>query len=422
MRNKEKAPRPTELSTIVDANIGKRLLTAIIDALFFGFLGVMLLLWVFRPIANYGLHYEQAQADETQYRIASHLYVYRQANDDNQYVIIEVKDFTEKYDPNRASAVNPIYGFTETDYKFYLEHLYYYYHSFLTNVDVELPNSTATKQYDPVKDMFVSPHYNDPINGVLPKDYYTDDWFINNVLDFSSGESTYFNYDSSKETFMEKITVKDGVDSVVLINYLKKCCNTATSDFYYSDYNADLNNIIKWSQVVIFVPSIVISYSIFYLLIPLLYSNGETLAKKFFKVAVISANGYKVKRRQIVFRELLQFAILAFSAFVVGIGLTSLATLGVAIVILLGATLISKDHRSPIDYAASTEVVDAQKSVWFESLEDELNHAKELEDNMAKYKNQNILNKNVIQVGTTIVDEEVKKEFEESKKDSKKQH
>ena len=111
---------------------------------------------------------------------------------------------------------------------------------------------------------------------------------------------------------------------------------------------------------------------------------------------------------------------LAFTAFIVGIGLTSLATLGIGILILLIATLISKDKRAPHDYAAMTIVIDEQKSVWFDSAEEEIKYADELEAKMAKYKNTKIIDKKVIQVGSTIIDEDVKKEFEESQKNPEK--
>ena len=419
MRNKERI-KASEVSTIVHANIGKRLLAAIIDALFFSFVAIGLALWVFLPIANAGLHYEENQTIATQYRVASHLYVYRQANDDNVYVPIEVKDYTEKLNPSKSSSINPIYGFTDVEYTYYLEHLYYYYHSYLTNVDVELPNPTETKTYDPVKDLFVSPHYNDLIEGVLPKDYYTDEWFVSNALDFKDGVSSYFNYDSTKSSILEKVTIKEGVMVDTIVKFLKKACYDATAHLNYSDYYVELTNLIKWAQVVEVVPAIILSYSVFYILIPLLYKNGETLAKKFLKIAVISSNGFQVKKPQILFREVLMFSILLFSALIVGIGLTSLATLGFAIVLLLIATLISKEHRSPMDYAALTLVVDTPKSVWFNSPEEEKKFAQELDDKMAKYKNKKIIEKNVIQVGSTIIDEDVKKEFIESQKNDAK--
>lgn len=423
MKNKEQvvdAPKEARLSTIVEANIGRRLLTAIIDALFFVFIGIMLALWVFTPITNASLHYEENMALARQYEVASHLYVYRQANDDGQYVIIEVKDFTEKLDGNRNSSVNPIYGFTETDYTFYLEHLYYYYHSYLCNQDVELPNPTIIHTYDPVADNFVSPHYNEPIDGVMPADFYTDTWFINNVLDFKDGESSYFTYDESKESFMGKISLKEGVSESDAIKFLKQACYNATDEFYNSDYFSHLNTIVKWSQVIIVVPSVLISYGVFYIAIPLIFKNGETLAKKFFKIGLVSSRGFQVKKRQIVFRQLLLLFMLSFSAFVVGIGLTSLATLGIGILILLLCTLISKQKRAPHDYAAMTIVVDVPKSVWFESPEEEIKYAEELEEKMAKYKNTQIIDKKVIQVGSTIIDEDVKKEFEESQKNPEK--
>ncbi len=423
MKNKEQVvevPKESKLSTIVEANIGKRLLTAIIDALFFAFTGIMLAFWVFLPITNASLHYEENMALARQYQVASHLYLFQQANDDNQFVVIEVKDFTEKLDGNRSSSVTPLYGFNGTNYTFYLEHLYYYYHSYLCNQDVELPNPTDAKTYDPVTDNFVSPHYNEPIDGIMPCDYYTDAWFMNNVLDFKDGESSYFIYDESKDSFMEKISLKEGVKEEDVVKYLKQTCYNSTGHFYNSDYFSRLNNIAKWSQVIMVVPAVLLSYGIYYITIPLIFKNGETLAKKFFKIGIISSRGFSVKKRQIVFRQLLLFVMLAFTAFIVGIGLTSLATLGIGILILLIATLISKDKRAPHDYAAMTIVIDEQKSVWFDSAEEEIKYADELEAKMAKYKNTKIIDKKVIQVGSTIIDEDVKKEFEESQKNPEK--
>ena len=64
-----------------------------------------------------------------------------------------------------------------------------------------------------------------------------------------------------------------------------------------------------------------------------------------------------------------------------------------------------------------TLLVDANKSVWFENAKVEQEKEEILEKNMEKYQQNKVENPNVIQVGGTIVNEEVKKEFLEENKD-----
>lgn len=405
------------VSTIVEASVGKRLFSAILDALLFVFSLLICALFIFTPIANNALGYSSYQALGAQYQVASHLYVYNQADDDGNYSPIEVKDYTEKLVPGKSASIIPIYKLQIGEYSYFLEHVYYYYHSYLTGRDIELPKNTPDKQYDPVKDNFVAPNYKDLIGGKTPSEYYNDDWFSKNILNIDN-EASYFIRDLTKERFIDQISLKDPSKSSDAVTYLKQAGYNATDGFYNSNYFTNLNNNIKGCQIFIILPSIAIAYSIFYILIPLLFKNGETLAKKFNKIAVISESGFSVKKSQVLFRELVLFVCLIFSSFIVGIGLTSIATLGVGIVILLLCTLLSKEHRSPHDYAAFTLLVDATKSVWYESKSEEEKVANNLEEKMSKYKNKNIIDKNVIQVGDTIINEEIKKEIEESKKNS----
>ena len=98
-----------------------------------------------------------------------------------------------------------------------------------------------------------------------------------------------------------------------------------------------------------------------------------------------------------------------------GIGLTSFAIMAAGVVLLFIGTLIPKNKRSIFDYAAYTIVIDSIHSVWFKNKEDEARHQQELEDNMSKYKKYIPENPNLIQVGSTIVDEKLKREIEQEK-------
>lgn len=408
-----------KVSTIIEAGLGKRVFSGILDGVLFAFLSILLALWVFTPIANSAMGYEQYQLLGTQYQIASHLYVYYQQTTDNNFEVIEAKDFTEKLDTSKAFQIVPIYQHTGTNSKFYLEHVYYYYHSFLTNgPDVELPNPSGTRVYDPVNDHFVSPHYNEKVKdtNLLPIEYYTDDWIAENVFNLKNNESEYFVRDTSKIKFVDQMIVKEGVDNNALVNFLKERAYSTNNDLYNSDYFVSINNNIKGIQIFLIIPSVTISYMIFFMLVPLLFANGETFGKKFNKLAIISMSGYKVKKSQIVFRQLVLYLCLMLFSFMIGVGLTSIATLFAGIAILFLITLTNKHKRCVHDFAAFTMEVDAAKSVWFESANKEEKVYKELEEKMAKYSKNKVENKNIIQIGDQIVDEQLKREIEEKNK------
>ena len=104
---------------------------------------------------------------------------------------------------------------------------------------------------------------------------------------------------------------------------------------------------------------------------------------------------------------------------VVGIGLTSLAIIALGVVLLFLGTLIPKNKRSVFDFAAYTIVVDSIHSTWFKNADDEKRHEAELEDNMSKYKKYIPDEEKLIQVGTEILDPELKKEVQKPKKSKK---
>jgi uncharacterized RDD family membrane protein YckC len=408
MKNENSEP----LHSIVEAGIGKRLGAAILDGLVAIFLWLFLAMIVMTPIANAGLGYSANMNLGYQYQIASHLYVYQQQDDNGDISIVEVKDMTEKVDANKESQISSLTKQTNLEPAYLLSHLYYYYSSFLTGENVELPNPTSSKTYDMVEDHFVSPDYLDNVvdTQLKPAEYYTVKWFNNEILSVSDKGADYF--DNTDENILA--TIKEGVDADKAITFLNSLISNAQGDLYYRDYYVKINNTIKWNQAFIIIPPYISVMGILYLLIPMLSKNGETIGKKFCHLAVISKDGYSAKKRQILFRFFVFFVEISLSLFAIGVNFTSIATLGVGVFILLMATLISKSHRAPHDYAALTLEIDAQKSVWFDSPEIEQRHIDELEAKMERYKSSKVENKNIIQIGGKIIDEDLKKQVEEA--------
>ena len=396
------------ISRYEPAPIAKRLFAGIMDGVVFVFIFLAMALWVFTPIADAAMAYNSTADVGKRYQLATHLYIPQKINDDGVVVDIEVKNSTGNLDDYTLCM---IYNSSNEAPSFYINRIYYYYHNYNCNVDIELPSN---KEYDPINDHFVSPNWDKEINGVLPVNYYSNDWFSENILN-SKSESCLFNFDVSKENYLESISVKEGISNETVISYLKNQSYEAVKHFYHSDYYEAINQHIKNVQYFIFITPFALSFAIFFILIPMLMKDGETLGKKTMNIAVISMDGYKAKKRQILFREILLFIVIFILGIVVGIGLTSLAVIAVGVVLPFIGTLIPKNKRSIFDFAAYTIVIDSIHSVWFRNKEDEARHKQELEDNMAKYRKYVPDNPNLIQVGSTIVDEKLKKEIEEEK-------
>lgn len=364
----------TSLTRITLASLGRRVLSWIMDGALFAFTWLGLVALPMLAIADNAFDYSKKMALGQQYQVASHLYVYCQSNADGDMVPLEVKDF-DKLDADKQSQVITLYNYESDDYTFYLKRLYYYYHDYKVGRNIEMPGD----KFDPQQDHF------EPPTEYLISDY-TNQQFSNDILDITN-ENTYFVIDTSIDNYVESIKLKDSSEENYknVIKYLKQKSNKACEDFYYSSYYSNIMNNIKGIQLFMVLPPFAISYGIYFVMLPLLLKDGQTLGKKTLNIAVISTQNYTVKKRQILFRELILFVYIGLSTFVIGIGLTSLATLGVGILLLFLATLISKEHRSPHDYAAMTKVVDVKHSTWFDSQEAENKANLAFDEKMQKY-------------------------------------
>lgn len=398
----------SSISKYEPAPIAKRLFSGIMDGVVFLFTFFALALWAFTPLADAIFHTGETMAVGQRYQLATHLYLPLKTNDDGNVVVVDIKDSTGNYSDYYKVAM--LYEYN-AEPSFYINRIYYYYHNFKCNVDIELPFEGT---YDPINDHFANPNYDKEINGVLPVNYYTDVWFNENILR-ANNEDSLFVIDSSKENYLESISVKEDAKSEDVIRYLKNEAYEAVKDLYYSDFYQTIEKTVEGIQYFIFLPPFALSFGIYFILIPLLMKNGETLGKKTLNIAVISIDGYAAKKRQILFREILLFIVIAILGVVVGIGLTSLAVIAVGVVLLFVGTLIPKNKRSIFDYAAFTIVIDTLHSVWFKNKADEMLHEQQLENNMSKYKKYIPDNPNLIQVGSKVVDEKLLKEIEEEK-------
>ena len=409
------------------APLFRRIMSAFMDGLFAFFVYFILVTYVSTPIARKASKYDQYVIDIYQYDIASHLFVWMQQDDTSRYNVIEVKDYTEKLNDEYLQKVEEVRKVDDYSLEQKIEHLQYYYTVYLAGdiSRVELPNNTEAKTYDAVNDRFVSPHYLDKIDGKLPSEIYTKVYFNTKIMGLGAeGEensSQYFAYPKHDEVVdYEGLPVlKEGASESDATKYVNNLLYEAGKEFYYSDYMSELQSNVRSIQLWAYIPTYLFVVGILYVMVPLLIKDGATLGKASLGLCVVSANGYKANKRQILFRQLVFLAEVSLSLFIIGFGLTSIATLGIGAVIMLVVILCNKNKKSPHDYAALTVVVDAKTSVFFDDAREEERNVKRVQENLDKLHSYEPENKNIIQVGSTIVNEDLKQKIEKKKTNDK---
>ena len=382
------------------------------DGLLFAFLWMSTSLFLMPYVLNATMHTNELTELGHNYQLASHLFVVMQERSDGGSDLIEVKDLTTKIDSQYASQIVEIDRLETIEPNYLLEHLQYYYLNFLTGENIELPTDTEEKHYDAIIDHFVSPNYDKEITvgevTDLAKNIYTLDWFKTNILE---NKEEYVLNEESKI-----YELKDGSDKETANKYLKNKLYNATSHLYYSDFYQDINRTLIIADLLRFIPTYVISFALVYLLFPMIFKNGETLGKITLQIGMVNKLGYKVTKPQVLLRFLFFFLEITFSTFILGMmNWTMLATLGIGVAALMIATLISKDNRSLHDYIAGTMVIDVKKSVFFKDAKEEASVEEGIENDLKKYSSGQIIDAHVIQVGSTVIDEDLKKDLDKNK-------
>lgn len=423
------------MKDIKNAPLFKRIVASILDGAFFALLFLLSFSFIMTPIANNAMGLTDNVLLGYQYESASHLYVLCQviSVETGEDTIIEVKDYTERIKSGSESAIRSINTREEVDSTYLLNHLKYYYLNYKTGENIELPNDTISKKYDKVADHFVDPDFEKANEeGKLPKDIYTEDWFNTEILTLGKEEAIYelnasneyvltasFKASNTNPSLTEEENNKN-IEKAAR-KYMEEKVYYGQKDLFYTRIIQEINHNVSVAQnLMIIVPSVVCLLLV-YLLFPLIFENGETLGKKTMSLCLINKLDYKVSKPQVLLRQLILISITLFSAFIIGIGFTSLVTLGVAVFLMLIVVLFVPNNRALHDLAAGTRVIDAKSSVFFANAEMEAKAVQELNEKMEKYRANKPENKNVIQVGAKIVDEKVRQEIEEEQASEKKE-
>ena len=364
----------SELTQIKNASFFKRIIAFIMDGalavfIMFGFMAA-----IFYPIANKAFKYTENRANLLLYQVSSKLVVCHGKDENGNDKVYELTNLNAAPSDAQYTTLS-VYDGQEDE--FYINRVKYFYLNYKTGVGVEYPADQDPENYK-------APNYQELIDGKTRLEYYTEEWF-NAKVESSGSIATLIS------------------DAIVDL------CN---EEFY-----SKRETSVRLTGYFLVLPPFVLSFSIFFIIIPLIFRNGETLGKKTMHLAFINSQGYAVQRKQIVLRQSFLFLVTAVTCFMIGrVGVGSLAFLGIGIVIYYVCTIISKQKKSPADFLAMTLLVDANKSVWFTNAKQEQEKTEILEKNLEKYEQNKAVDPHIIQVGGTIVNEEIKREIEEENK------
>lgn len=359
-----------QIAKITKANLAKRILAFLMDAAVFLFTFFSLMLFAFVPLSNKAFKYEEKQASQYEMEVFSKLYVYEEKIDD-KFIIINNQEELKNVNPNHKTGTTRLDEYTFENLDFIKESLRYYYCNYKTNENLDF------------------------IKG-------SPDIVVEMDLDGAKvSNSTWFE---------AKIASIDNEEK------MRKAVDNALIDFLGSNTYQKLSlDIYKIQMFFICVPFVIV-FAGYFIAIPLAFKDGETLGKKVVGISVISADEFKAKKRQIIMRQTMLLSVFMLILLIGGNQWTWITFFGIAIFVNYLVALISKQKRSPIDFAAYTLVVDTKKSVWFDSPEMQKFKEEKVKKNLKNYKKNKVENKNIIQVGSKIVNKEFEKEIEESKK------
>lgn len=290
-----------------------------------------------------------------------------------------------------------LYDTTE-DYKCYENALTHYYLHYLTgNVEEGQP---------------YAPNYNEEITldggtKVLPIDYYTVQWYNQNVLKITDEDpdaedsKMYFTYQKKVDGSFDKEkigipkTKRYNPDEQRIVNLsvediaiqYRVSYKTAYAHLQLQNFYKNVADSYYFGISVCVVTSVMIAAIITYIVFPLIFKNGKTLGKRVLGLGLANSEGYKFKNKQLIMR-ILPLTVVALSCLIpVWNSIYILGTVVLIMVLVSFALAMASPKKSSLhDFCARTIVINAKTSVIFEDFSEEAQYL-EKEDNLPKEEN-----------------------------------
>lgn len=358
MNAEKKVRRQTLPRHTLMAPIGRRIAATFIDAAFAFLLGLVLYFAGTRLIFSNSILRNEEKLYQEDFH--SHLFY---------------------YDSEKQTRANYKDGVA---YQTYLDVLSYFYMNYLTGENIQVDEG-----YTGDPDFFKAPNYKENVKGteILPKDYYTVQWFNKNILEIEDDIPTekttsYFQYvlvdgvpDKNQIGIRRDRHYSKTVEKEVMVG------ENETSNFLFTKYEqAYFDSLMQqdfylpvYEKVTLLVSvswmiPLCVSALIYYAVIPLFTSNSATFGKKFFKLGLCGIDGYSMQKWQLFLR------VVPLIVTIVGMFLIPSSSyyfsIAMGVIILMASIALyaaSPKHCALHDYAARTLCIDAEASVIFDN-------------------------------------------------------
>jgi len=281
----------------VNANLLKRTGAAVLDLFLWLMTSLLLLSYLFGPL--YDAQYGTSQLSREVFAYQEASYLYATDEETNQLVNLDLQDV--------PTAL-------------------YSYYSLFKNDKVYLPSE--------------------------PKFVFTVAWYNDNVLKVTTSDSLFTLVNGDINVLAN---VKPDIEDIDLDEFYTEAYRQALLDFNTYPPFSSLVDLINGYFIEIIGYSALISFIIFYLIVPLFAKQGQTLGKRASQLMVVNDKGYFMQWWQLPVRSLVLAVTLV----------TAIYTIFGSLLLSYTLMVFTKHYRSANDYLASTRVVDKKASVIF---------------------------------------------------------
>ncbi len=281
----------------VNANLLKRTGAAVLDLFLWLMTSLLLLSYLFGPLydAQYGT--SQLSREFVVYQEASYLYATNEET--NQLVNLDLADLpTAIYD----------------------------YYSIFKDGKVYEPNTPAFE--------------------------FSNAWFNEEILEVSASGSIFELVDADVNVVA---VIKANTEQITIDEFYTEAYREALIDFNTYPPFSSLVNLINGYFLEIIAYSALVSFIIFYIIIPLFAKQGQTLGKRASQLMVVNDRGYFIQWWQLPVRSL----VLAVTLY------TAIYTIFGSLLLSYTLMVFTKHYRSANDFLGLTRVVDKKASVIF---------------------------------------------------------
>lgn len=239
----------------------------------------------------------------------------------------------------------------------------------------------------------VAPNHNEEIEvdgkKYLPKDYYTVQFYNNEVLGIpkeanpdAEKSTSYFTYqkDSEGNFLYDKIGVardhhydsgtgeQEELTPALILAQYKIIYYSAFYHFAAQDFYQVVANDYYFYYTLAISLSILSAGILSYIVLPLFLKNGQTLGKKIFKIGLASYDGYKYHEWQLLLRFVPFFIVTASLLLPIWGNIFLIFAFVIVVLLISFALMMASPKRAALhDFAARTIVVDLASSIIFEN-------------------------------------------------------